>query len=38
VTLGSSYGVEDTRMLQAGFETADVFDSNWKYIGVRHIP
>lgn len=37
VTLGSSYGVEDTRMLQAGFETADVFDSNWKYIGVRQI-
>jgi hypothetical protein len=37
VTLGSSYGVEDTRMLQAGFETADVFDSNWKYMGVRQI-
>jgi hypothetical protein len=37
LTLGSSYGVEDTRMLQAGFETADVFDSNWKYIGVRQI-
>ena len=37
VTLGSSYGVEDTKMLQAGFETADVFDSNWKYIGVRQI-
>ncbi|HEY8794998.1 MAG TPA: hypothetical protein VIM15_08615 [Gemmatimonadaceae bacterium] len=37
VTLGSSYGVEDTRMLQAGFETADVFDGNWKYIGVRQI-
>ena len=37
VTLGSSYGVEDTRMLQAGFETAYVFDSNWKYIGVRQI-
>jgi hypothetical protein len=37
VTLGSSYGVEDTRMLQAGFETADVFDNNWKYIGVRQI-
>lgn len=37
VTLGSSYGVEDTRMLQAGFETADVYDSNWKYIGVRQI-
>jgi hypothetical protein len=37
VSLGSSYGVEDTRMLQAGFETADVYDSNWKYIGVRQI-
>ncbi len=37
VTLGSSYGVEDTEMLQAGFETADVYDSNWKYIGVRQI-
>ena len=37
VTLGSSYAVEDTRMLQAGFETASVFDSNWKYIGVRQI-
>jgi hypothetical protein len=37
VTLGSSYGVEDTEMLQAGFETADVFDKNWKYIGVRQI-
>jgi hypothetical protein len=37
VTLGSSYGVEETKMLQAGFETADVFDSNWKYIGVRQI-
>jgi hypothetical protein len=37
VTLGSSYAVEDTRMLQAGFETADVFDSNWKYIGVRQV-
>ena len=37
VRLGSSYGVEDTRMLQAGFETAYVFDSNWKYIGVRQI-
>jgi len=37
VTLGSSYGVEDTKMLQAGFETAYVFDSNWKYIGVRQI-
>lgn len=37
VTLGSSYAVEDTKMLQAGFETANVFDSNWKYIGVRQI-
>jgi hypothetical protein len=37
VTLGTSYGVEDTRMLQAGFETADVYDSNWKYVGVRQI-
>jgi hypothetical protein len=37
VTLGSSYGVEDTEMLQAGFETADIYDSNWKYIGVRQI-
>jgi hypothetical protein len=37
VTLGRSYGVEDTRMLQAGFETADIYDSNWKYIGVRQI-
>jgi hypothetical protein len=37
VTLGSSYGVEDTKMLQAGFETAYVFDKNWKYIGVRQI-
>ncbi len=37
VTLGSSYAVEDTKMLQAGFETADVFDSTWKYIGVRQI-
>lgn len=37
VSLGSSFGVEDTRMLQAGFETADVFDSDWKYIGVRQI-
>jgi hypothetical protein len=37
VTLGSSYGVEDTEMLQAGFETADIYDENWKYIGVRQI-
>jgi hypothetical protein len=27
IRLGSSYGVEDTKMLQAGFETASVFDS-----------
>ena len=37
VTLGSSYGVEDTRMLQVGFETADIYDSNWKHIGIRQI-
>jgi hypothetical protein len=37
VTLGSSFAVEDTVSLQAGFETADIFDSNWKYIGVRQI-
>ncbi len=37
VTLGSSYGVEDTTVLQAGFETADVFDGNWKHIGGRQI-
>jgi hypothetical protein len=37
VTLGSSYGVEDTETLQAGFETAEIFDSNWKYVGVRQI-
>ncbi len=37
VALGSSYGVEDTKMLQAGFETAYVFDSTWKYVGVRQI-
>jgi hypothetical protein len=37
VNLGSSYAVEDTKMLQAGFETADVFDRTWKYIGVRQI-
>src|SRR4051812_23268875 len=37
VTLGSSFAVEDTVMLQAGFETADIFDSNWKYVGVRQI-
>ncbi len=37
VTLGSSYGVEDTRVLQAGFETAEVFDSHWKHIGGRQI-
>ncbi|HEY2431031.1 MAG TPA: hypothetical protein VGI12_00045 [Vicinamibacterales bacterium] len=37
VTLGSSYGVEDTKMMQAGFETADIYDSQWKYIGIRQI-
>jgi len=37
VALGASYGVEDTRMLQEGFETANIYDSNWKYIGVRQI-
>lgn len=37
VTLGSSYGVEDTTLPQAGFETAYVFDGNWKYVGVRQI-
>jgi hypothetical protein len=37
IKLGSSYAVEDTKMLQAGFETARVFDSKWKYIGVRQI-
>jgi hypothetical protein len=37
VALGSSYAVEDTKMLQAGFETADVFDRTWKYIGVRQV-
>jgi len=37
VKLGTSYGVEDTIMLQAGFETADVYDGNWKYVGVRQI-
>ncbi|MDB4911224.1 MAG: hypothetical protein JWO39_2047 [Gemmatimonadetes bacterium] len=37
VTLGSSYGVEDTKVPQAGFEVAYVFDKNWKYIGVRGI-
>jgi len=37
VTLGSSYAVEDTKSLQAGFETADIYDRNWKYIGVRQI-
>jgi hypothetical protein len=37
VTLGSSYAVEDTKSLQAGFETADIYDKDWKYIGVRQI-
>jgi hypothetical protein len=37
VALGASYGVEDTRMLQEGFETAEIYDSNWKYIHVRQI-
>lgn len=37
VAVGSSYAVEDTRMLQAGFETATIFDGKWKYIGVRQI-
>ena len=37
VTIGSSYAVEDTKMLQPGFETADIFDKDWKYIGVRQI-
>jgi hypothetical protein len=37
VSLGSSYAVEDVKMLQPGFETADVFDGNWKYIGVRQV-
>jgi hypothetical protein len=37
VTLGSSYAIEDTKSLQAGFETADIYDKNWKYIGVRQI-
>ena len=37
ITLGSSYAVEDTKSLQAGFETASVFDHDWKYVGVRQI-
>jgi hypothetical protein len=37
IKLGSSYAVEDTRIFQADFETARVFDSKWKYIGVRQI-
>ena len=37
VTLGSSYGVEDTHSLQPGFETASIFDRNWNYVGVRQI-
>jgi hypothetical protein len=35
VTLGPSYGVVDTKMLQAGYEPVYVFDGNWKYIGVK---
>lgn len=35
LTLGSSYAVEDTKVLQAGYEVAYIFDSNWKYIGVK---
>jgi hypothetical protein len=35
VTLGSSYGVVDTKMLQPGYEPAFVFDSAWKYIAVK---
>ena len=37
VTLGSSYAVEDTKSLQPGFETADVYDKDWKYIGGRQV-
>ncbi len=37
VTLGSSYAVEDTKSLQAGFETADIYDKNWSYVGVRQV-
>jgi len=37
VTLGTSYAVEDTKSLQPGFETADIYDRNWKYVGVRQI-
>ena len=37
VTLGASYGVEDTHSLQPGFETASIFDRNWNYVGVRQI-
>ena len=37
VTLGSAYGVEDTKPLQPGFETADIYDRNWKYVGVQQV-
>jgi hypothetical protein len=37
VSLGSSYAVEDTVMLQAGFETADIYDSKWTLLDVRQI-
>jgi hypothetical protein len=37
VRLGSSYAVEDTVMLQKGFETADIYDSNWTLLDVRQI-
>jgi hypothetical protein len=48
VTLGSSYaveeakkfneyGIEDKKMTKAGWETSDVFDSNWNFVGGRQI-
>ena len=37
VSLGSSYAVEDTVMLQRGFETADIYDGKWTLIDVRQI-
>jgi hypothetical protein len=37
VTLGSAYAVEDTKSLQPGYETADVFDKDWKFIGERQV-
>jgi hypothetical protein len=37
VTLGSAYGVEDTKSLQPGFETADIYDKSWKYVGVQQV-